>query len=667
MKTHEYTSPMKCLLIASLCFSLFTLFFSFNTLAQDKHALIIAIGEYPEDSDWPDISSENDVPLIQEALVKQGFKNEFISVLKSKNAKKSRILQELDGLNRRVKNGDIVVVHISSHGQQIMDDNGDELDGYDEAIVAYGAPAHYDPKYQGENHLRDEELGKALRDIQKKLGSKGDVILFVDACHSGTATRGDSKQRGGKAPFAPEDYKPSQKSEDIGLFEKNVASRGADENLAPLVVFSASRSDEINYEYNGYGSLSVAISRSMSNLQSGMSYRGFFAKILKEMSVIAPKQTPAIEGDVDRELFGGDVVEQDPYYTIFRVRGNRLNMNGGQLNGLFIDTEIEVHPAGTSNRLESEAIAKGTVSSAEGTWSFVELDKELDGTAADYWVFVSNQSFGDLKLTANIDDLDEPLGMKVKDWAKTFPLLDIVEGQADYQIDLDLNARSAAMAYDLHLYDGVSHEKIESFSGRNYFSQLAEFLTTRARGDFMKNLELSSQSLDISFEFLIFKKERGEFVYDDTLSVKEASNNGLLQISAKNMGLKIKVTNHGTKKAFFNIIDIEPSGKINGILPDPTQNHNAAEFAIEGGQSHVFPYEIDIYDPYGIEMFKLFATNEEIDFGPIISQERTRRMNNEMELLFNDAYDVQKRGGKASKISADMEASTYSITFEIVP
>ena len=47
-------------------------------LSAEKHALIIAIGDYPQEGLWPDISSKNDVHHIQSALIKLGWKNENI-------------------------------------------------------------------------------------------------------------------------------------------------------------------------------------------------------------------------------------------------------------------------------------------------------------------------------------------------------------------------------------------------------------------------------------------------------------------------------------------------------------------------------------------------------------------------------------------------------------
>jgi hypothetical protein len=35
----------------------------------------------------------------------------------------------------------LYIFNSSGHGQQIQDDNGDELDGYDEALIPYDAAA----------------------------------------------------------------------------------------------------------------------------------------------------------------------------------------------------------------------------------------------------------------------------------------------------------------------------------------------------------------------------------------------------------------------------------------------------------------------------------------------------------------------------------------------
>lgn len=71
-------------------------------------------------------------------------------------------------LARMARPQDVVVVFFSGHGQQVPDDNGDEMDGLDETIVFF------------DGALRDDEVVAALAPIQAET-----VILALDSCHSG--------------------------------------------------------------------------------------------------------------------------------------------------------------------------------------------------------------------------------------------------------------------------------------------------------------------------------------------------------------------------------------------------------------------------------------------------------------------------------------------------
>ena len=155
-----------------------------------KRALIIAVGDYNyETTGWKPISSANDVPLIKGALKAQGFSEEQITTIKDEDATKAGILSALQNLLETTNTGDVVVIHYSGHGQQITDDNGDEIDGYDEAMVPIDAHSRFKKGvYEGENHIRDDKIGEILNKIRKKVGPKGSVMLIMDSCHSGTAS-----------------------------------------------------------------------------------------------------------------------------------------------------------------------------------------------------------------------------------------------------------------------------------------------------------------------------------------------------------------------------------------------------------------------------------------------------------------------------------------------
>src|SRR5215213_4317569 len=252
-----------------LIFLLVILLFTIQSFAQNKIGLIVAVGNYPSGGRWKNLSSENDVRYIKAALVKNGFNLNNVDSLLNEKATKKNILAALDALYERAKEGDIVVFHFSGHGQQIEDDNGDESDGYDEAMIPYDAMAMYDPvNYKGQNHLRDDELGAKLSRIRSKIGSKGSLVVIIDACHSGTATRGNEFAicRGEAIPFQSPEYKPRlvKNLADIDGF-----AEGSSSALSNMIVFSASSPNQVNYETkdaenNGVGSLSYAFSKALS-------------------------------------------------------------------------------------------------------------------------------------------------------------------------------------------------------------------------------------------------------------------------------------------------------------------------------------------------------------------------------------------------------------------
>jgi hypothetical protein len=227
--------------------------------AQTNRALFIAIDHYPSGSGWSDIHAVNDYKLVLPMLKQSGYAEKNITVLLNEKATKAAIVSELKKTARQSKSGDHIYIHFSCHGQQMVDDNGDEPDGLDEALIPYDARRRYSAgKYEGENHLRDDELELLTEKIRSKIGAGGNLIIVLDACHIGTGTRyGDDDDyiRGTSYIFAPDDRDlPEKETGKITLKLKKA------KNLSPIVVFSACRDDEVNYEYKDdsneyYGSL----------------------------------------------------------------------------------------------------------------------------------------------------------------------------------------------------------------------------------------------------------------------------------------------------------------------------------------------------------------------------------------------------------------------------
>lgn len=160
-----------------------------------KRALVIGISEY-RDAQWmkPRISAERDIVYVNEILQKTGFRNSDIVILKNQQATKSAIVKALQNLAAVSKTGDVIYIHFSGHGQLMTDVNGDEEanifgEKWDEAWIPYDASFRFDKYDRGELHLCDDEIGELLSVIRKKVGSRGEILVVVDACHSGDSTR----------------------------------------------------------------------------------------------------------------------------------------------------------------------------------------------------------------------------------------------------------------------------------------------------------------------------------------------------------------------------------------------------------------------------------------------------------------------------------------------
>ncbi|HAQ00406.1 MAG TPA: peptidase C14, partial [Rhodospirillum rubrum] len=151
-----------------------------------NRALLIAIDDYEgDDYDLLPGSSRKDQNDIQSlALQKLGFAASDIRHLTNEQATRDAILAALDALIEETAPGDKVLLQFSGHGTQIKDDSGDEPDHYDEALVPWDIGT--DPL----GHLiRDDLLEPRIAALRGR-----DVLVIIDSCNSGSATRGFSRE-----------------------------------------------------------------------------------------------------------------------------------------------------------------------------------------------------------------------------------------------------------------------------------------------------------------------------------------------------------------------------------------------------------------------------------------------------------------------------------------
>lgn len=246
-------------LLCILCF-----IFSVSAIKAENRALLIGIGHYASGTEWSPIHGDADVELLRPMLVKRGFSD--IRTLVNNEATKQAIVTELKSLRNRCQSGDKVYFHFSGHGQPIEDINEDEMDEFDESIIPYNASKYAcRGKYEGQNHLIDDEYNPLLNAIKKKLGKEGQLFIAIDACYSKGMERGTnddiddidivSSARGTDEPFVVAGH---------SSYLKRVPKPKRFDSGASLAIVSACLQTERNYEhktYTGkiYGSLTYYI------------------------------------------------------------------------------------------------------------------------------------------------------------------------------------------------------------------------------------------------------------------------------------------------------------------------------------------------------------------------------------------------------------------------
>lgn len=643
-----------------LLLCVFFLGYSFLLSATEKHALIIAVGDYPKKTGWSSISSVNDVPLIQGALTAQGFRENNIITLINEQATKKGILDAIQSLKSKIKKGDIVVIHYSGHGQQIFDDNGDEADGLDEALVPYDAFAKYSHNYQGENHIRDDQLEQIINQYRNIVGAKGQVLFIMDSCHSGSMTRG-GLARGGMGALVPSDWVDNQQQQEqsaSGLFQ---ATEKLAEDAAPFVMISGASASELNYEYQGQGSLSYAFAKAMGRLGDGFTYRQLFANILSQMQVIAPKQNPVIEGDIGYELFSGNYVPQQKYFTVKKlVSPNVLTVPAGSLQGLFEGTTFLLMPSGSTAADPKKALARGEVKTSKYNESTVVLESALSNVKeADIWLFVDQPTFGDMYVKVFLDPTvtQKDILDGVKNYLTTNKLGEVVNEQhkSDATVYFKNGAHHLAVTNDL-----LTVEETSATRGTAEVDELNSKIFNFAQGQYLKGLQMNNAAYEFSFRLIPANQEPKEADQDD-----EAQ---LLKVVPGRDEMWLEVTNKGTNPIYVSIIEINSQGQLTPFFPHEECRLNDQERMIPAGRTQVFKNCVyEFYDPYEKLMLKAFASDSPLNFQQTVETDgATSRGNaNPLENFLQQSYQ-NTRGGGAKKASSGADGYSAEFVYEIV-
>jgi hypothetical protein len=140
-------------------------------------ALFVGINTYP---DAPLRGCINDIENMRKLVTaRHSVPSQNIKVLRDAEATGAGIVAALEWLAAPEpdETSPVRLFHYSGHGSYVVDRNGDEPDGRDEAVVPYD--------FRSKGMLTDD----VLHQLYARFGRKTHLLLTMDCCHSGTITR----------------------------------------------------------------------------------------------------------------------------------------------------------------------------------------------------------------------------------------------------------------------------------------------------------------------------------------------------------------------------------------------------------------------------------------------------------------------------------------------
>jgi len=246
-----------------------------------RRAVCVGIDAYPSS---PLAGCVADAELWAESLQSLGFE---AALLTDQQATRQAILDALGALVEAGRAGDVLVFQFAGHGTQVEDLDGDEEDDRDEALCPVDV-------FDGAFVIDDD-----IWDVLGRIRPGVNLTVFLDCCHSGSATRAFG------FPFGGSPTTDRRRRYMVATREMQNAHRAFRAKLgAPAVQhpsegmawvnFSACQPHEVAYEEDGHGDFTRHAIQVLQSGAGGLTHEGFQLKVIEAFGP-APRQRPYLD------------------------------------------------------------------------------------------------------------------------------------------------------------------------------------------------------------------------------------------------------------------------------------------------------------------------------------------------------------------------------------
>lgn len=637
--------------ILQICLTAMLILLQIAGLAQQKKAFLIGIGTYPAGSGWKNLSSDNDMVYLRQALELYGFAGQQVTLIQNEAATYKGIQQAMAAFVAGVKPGDVIWLHFSGHGQQITDDNGDEADGYDESWVCYDAASSFNNvTYRGNNHLRDDEVDRWIREMTAKAGPTGSILVTIDACHSGTATR---SQRLGAARGVPTPFKIPKSGQ--GTLRNNFGQSGEfleqpAHKTANVVVISASAPTQINYEttddnQQGVGALSFALAKSLTRLPQDCTYYDLYIRTKAMLQAENPGQLPHLEGNAAQKLFSGRFAQAATTRYIDRwTSDTTFLITQGSLHGLMPGTEI------TLLNSQKRPIAVAVVHKCALAESEAVVQLALD-KKEPYSYEIAAQPAAAYQLNVWIDkeELPDALYRQLQQYLKGLAFVKLsvhadafVSYAADSGIILTGKEAVARQHRMLKPRQPLQAEDL---------TWLKTTLQALARAAYMRRLP-EGGPLEGGVVWRI-TNQAGHNASDSNLVLKKGDT------------FTMMLHNKTKKPLYFALVNLLPDGRVQILLP--TEGSFAEDFSLQPGERYeITDNKVEEDLPAGTEYLKILVSHTPFDIRPAFVPGTTRSTKPaSWELALQEIMEAQPEEKRQTRSAEVNEITLLTQSFRI--